>query len=227
MRKFKNWLDTVHNKGLQHLMTEQLYTAVLGTIIFMLFDWGYTVINGKIFNSGVLIRTLFLLAGVAFYLSDYYYIKGSKIYRKWYFLFDFIFMICMLYMVKTVYFDIREKAALHEINMEGIRTSYLVFLFLYLIWDCRELRFSLTHDRVAVRYYYEVVLWEILSLICLLLIRDVADDHPWFLLAVLYASTIWFASISGRKENQRHSWVGANIEKGIDAGRDLMKRLFH
>ena len=43
MKKVIDWIDKEHSKGLYELMTNQIYTAVLGSIIYMFFDWGFSI----------------------------------------------------------------------------------------------------------------------------------------------------------------------------------------
>jgi hypothetical protein len=168
MKGFISWFDTKDNKGWHDLMTNQIYTAVLGSIIYMFFDWGYKVINYQESISSyndIFLRTSFLFVGIIFYISDFYYIKGSEPYRKWHFLLDLIFMGCMLYSAKLLNIDSEDKLNnLPPINIIGIVKSYLIFLTLYLLWDIRELIAVWNAKKDQKEYYFEVLLWEIISI---------------------------------------------------------------
>ena len=201
MNKIWNWLDNGHTKGAYELMTNQIYTAVLGSIIYMLFDWGYKVFNNQITAPDIFIRTMFLVVGIAFYLSDYYYIKGSNPYRKWHFVFDLGFMICMLYSTKLLNVDSQstELKMLSDKELIGINMSYIIFLILYLAWDIRELIYIWNKQTEQRNYYFEVIIWEVLSLLSLSFIYKKNECYSVTLLIVLVVSTIWFCFLSYRK----------------------------
>jgi hypothetical protein len=205
------WIDQDHNEDLHKLMTSQLYTAVLGSIIYIFFDWGYKVlIADDGLTEDILIRTLFLLVCIVFYISDFYYIDGSNPYRKWHFFLDFIFMACMFYSAKTLYVDASSLSNLPDIQLGGVRNSYILFLILYFVWDLREFRatFKEPARKIQRNYYWEVIIWEFITIISLLLHCKIADKNQWLLLAIIALATAWFAFISRRKSRHMslHQW---------------------
>ena len=206
MTNFFHWLDKEHNNSLYELMTNQLYTAVLGSIIYMLFDWCYTIYEKNIFTEDTYIRTAFLLVAVSFYLADYYYIKGSKPYRKWHFLFDVVFLVCMLYSVKSLNVDEKEMTSLNTNNFLKVKISYTVFLGLYLLWDIRELVGVWNTKKEQFHYYIEVILWEVISL---LLLFFFCKESEIKLLLTLIFTTLWFCLLSFRKSKHQSikSWI--------------------
>ena len=201
----------MHNEGLYELMTAQLYTAVLGSIIYLLFDWFYTVYNSEIFNIDILERTFLLLLVIAFYLSDYYYIKGSKPYRKWHFIFDLVFMTCMLISAKVLNVEQKDNNlnALPPINLYIIKKCFLTFLYLYLFWDIRELIAVFNDNKEQRGFYYEVILWEALSIISF----SSFSDNFFSISIVLLISTLWFCFISYRKLNHTTIFVYLKLVK--------------
>ncbi len=200
MKQFIKWLDSEHNEGLHELMTNQVYTAVLGTIIYMLFDWVYKIYINRVFNFDIFIRTAYLLVGIAFYLSDFYYIKNSKPYRIWYFLFDLVFMICMLYSAKVLNIEYaHDVKKLPPFHLGQVRYSYIIFLVLYTFWDIRELISSYRKKEETLGYFIEVIIWDFSSLAALFLIPSGLKFQGLTLLIILILSTIWFGSIATRK----------------------------
>lgn len=200
MSKILDFLDKKHNEGLYELMTSQLYTAVLGSIIYLLFDWCYTVyISSLSINEDIIIRALYLLIVIAFYISDFYYIKGTRPYRKWYFILDVLFLIFMLITVKGLNLEVNNLSKLSPLNLNLIKNCFLLFLFLYLLWDIREYNVC---KEVQKNYYTEVILWEIVSMILILTI-SLKYFNVISLLIVLLLITIWFCSISYRKKEHK------------------------
>lgn len=203
MNKLINWLDKNHEKGLYELMTNQFYTAVLGSIIYIFFEWIYKLYLIKDYNTEILFRSIFLVSIIAFYISDYYYIKGSKPYRKWHFCFDIGFLVCMLFSVKFLNIEALKENIndLPPINLEGIKLCYLIFLTLYFIWDCREL-YANRNIIISRNYYIEVVSWEVMSIIALIFIYS-ENESAEKLFTIITISTIWFCFISYRKSNHQ------------------------
>jgi hypothetical protein len=201
MNKIWNWLDKGHSKSAYELMTNQIYTAVLGSIIYMLFDWCFNLYYNKIDAPDYLVRTMFLIIGVVFYLSDYYYIKGSNPYRNWHFVFDIIFMFCMLYSTKLLGLNSQsENTNLSPNVLKEINVSYIIFLILYLIWDIRELIDIWIKSKEQRKYYYEVVVWQTISIFTLFIIYLRQDGNPDALIIALSLSTTWFCFLSYRKQ---------------------------
>lgn len=193
------WFDEGHNEKWHKLMTDQIYTAVLGSIIYLIFEWLYLVLNNadKIHFEDGLIKTLILTICIVFYLCDYYYIKWTNPYRKWYFFLDLVFMGCMFFTVKSLGLEFKDdKTTLLNIQFESIVIAFGIFYILYLVWDCRELSASKTVE--LKNYYKEVIVWEIISIILLLL--NWFFHNIYLLIVCLFISTIWFVFITIRKE---------------------------
>lgn len=102
--EWKNW------------MVNQIYPAVLGTLIYMSFDFLFSCSRSvfhfwktycqhpfplaNIFNGNVIIVLLLVVVTLAFYLSDLFYIEFTREYRRWFFLLDILFLICMLFTIR-------------------------------------------------------------------------------------------------------------------------------
>lgn len=185
-------------------MTNQIYPAVLGTLVYMLFDWGYFAYSNfaQIQPAEFYFKTAVLLLLVIFYLSDFYYIKWSKPYRKFHFFFDIIFMICMIISAKVLKVDTTGGQVL-RLNIEDLnilRYCFLVFLGLYAVWDFIEISAKSTKSDTK-PYYFEVIVWECISIGLILFSLLYRNGDRNFLLISLVISTAWFCLISYRKKN--------------------------
>jgi hypothetical protein len=154
-------------KNLKGLMLEQIYPAVLGSFVFLVFETGLkqitsfisNVINGVVIYPEPLLRTKFclVLTAVFFYFADYYYIKLTQVYRVVFFVFNLIFAFTLLATVKFTNLDTNEAP-----DVNSIALSYFIFIIFYLVWDIVEWKTCAKRDR---KLYLCVIAWEILSLI--------------------------------------------------------------
>jgi len=210
------------HEDLKSIILDQLYPAFLGTYIFLVFDkifepirFGIEYIGSSIvelldkgpfavtessYNEHLAFKYILLLIALVFYYSDYRYIKYTKIYKGWFFVFDFIFLVLFLATVKFTKIEIDGDP---HINIFGIITCYTIFLFLYLIWDaCERVACSekgtpfskklIFWRRKEYSYYNRVILWEGISIIILvyLLCKITINTPP------SSAHLIWLALIT-------------------------------
>jgi len=147
---------------LKSLMLEQIYPAFLGSYIYMFYDKVFDQIFP--FDSNFLFKLFLFVIALAFYYSDFYYIKFTNTYRWWFFVFDLAFLVTLLATIKFT--DIEDKAT--PVNVRGILFCYSIFLFLYLLWDIYERRFDCCPDEEK-PLYDRVISWEIGSVVILMI----------------------------------------------------------
>ncbi len=193
----------MNTKSLKHsLMLGLIYPAVLGTIIYRLFDFVASNLCSFLDRAvgWPLLTKLALLATVlAFYFCDYLYTVYTKneSFGWLFFTFDLIFLICLYATVKALHLDDGAKAP----NFCAVAVCYLVFMALYFVWDCLE---SKVAKEIEKPLYREVIRWEILSVVLLSLWVSLALWWPskataWLVVLLLVGMTAWFIRIVVKK----------------------------
>jgi hypothetical protein len=181
-------------ENLKEFMLNQIYPAFLGSFIFLIFQGCYTFFSQGNFliDLHFFYKVISLLIILTFFFCDYYYIKYTNNYVWWFFIFDLVF--CAL-LLCSVYFLNFENAKVPKTNY--IFLSFLIFIILYFIWDLLEYTKAKGKEK---KFYCWVILWEITSLILLLI--GIKFSHFTFLslLLILPIITIAFVFISYRKK---------------------------
>jgi hypothetical protein len=144
----------------QEIMLALIYPAVLGTILYELFDTVAQMVKGQSpFNLIVCLKCCLLVIAIGFYVADYLYIVFSKRYYWWAFLCDIAFLLTLYVIVIAIDVD-------NPYNLPHNRIILLcafIFLLVYLIWDGYEfLTLPVGQERA---FYRSVVYWELPSLI--------------------------------------------------------------
>jgi len=169
---------------LKHLMLEQIYPAFLGSYIYMFYD--------KVFDQLLPIDTTFafklflFIIALIFYYSDFYYIKFTKTYRWWFFIFDLTFLLTLLATIKFT--DIEHKTT--PVDLQWIFFCYSIFLFLYLLWDAYERRFDCPDEEKPL--YNRVISWEICSILILMAYALTSCFSEFFLRFIPIAFSLIF-----------------------------------
>jgi hypothetical protein len=165
-------------KVLKDLMVGLVYPAVLGSIMYtaLQFLTGQAVRFGTALWADVTVladpgavssamvptaKVALLLLTLGFYGCDFLYILFTNRYRALFFFADIVFVIC-LYL--TVAFGIRPDDGSPP-DMRWITFLFLVFMFLYLLWDKDELQDASGAEQ---GYYRRVINWESDALFLLL-----------------------------------------------------------
>jgi hypothetical protein len=139
----------------QELMLALIYPAVLGTILYELFDTLAQMLKGQYpFNMIVCIKCSLLVISIGFYIADYLYIVFSRRYYWWAFLCDIAFLLALYIIVIAIDVDNPYNLPHNKI----ILMSAFAFLLVYLIWDGYEfLTLPAGQERT---FYRAVVYWE-------------------------------------------------------------------
>jgi hypothetical protein len=201
----ENWNKILDKNGLKGFMTNQIYPAFLGTIIFLIFQQVLTqilIIKEGLFSGNIphvngllLYKFILVLSTLIFYYADYYYIQFTNNYRKLFFFFDLIFCVLMLASVVFLNFDNNKIP-----NVYAILLCYLIFMVLYLWWDTSEM--NRTEDKKEKEYYKNrVIQFEKFSIACLVLSSGIYFlSGTYFCLLVLPVITVLFLGISIEKK---------------------------
>jgi hypothetical protein len=137
-------------------MLALIYPAVLGTILYELFDTLAQMIKGQYpLNLIVCIKCSLLIISIGFYVADYLYIVFSKRYYWWAFLCDIVFLLALYAIVIAIDVDNPYNLPHNKI----ILLCAFMFLLVYLMWDGYEfLTLPPGHER---NFYRSVVYWEL------------------------------------------------------------------
>ncbi len=215
MHIFTKYLDNIfepegYKAGLKRLMLNQIYPAVLGSIVFIAFG----AIHAQLvilFNNGIDCFNLYdadtawrfgiLGVTIAFYLTDYYYLNYTRNYGPLFFAFSLVFLLTMFFTVGSLHFNIvgigdatlelDGKKKVVEVSFLSLPAAFLVFMFLYLIWDIIEFKTARGDER---SFYKCVIVWEVLSIVALLF--NLFLKSRGLLLATLMVITMFFICIT-------------------------------
>ena len=182
-------------QGLKDFMTGQLYPAILGSIIYIVYD----KINELVSNPQ---KGLLLLCSLMFFYCDFYYIKHTKIYRWWFFLLDVGFLLLLVLAIKSINAESNSAISVHDIIF-----YYVIFLDLYLFWDSRELINIYNNKapksqlfKISVRneilFYICEISWEFISIVLLIVLYFVLPDSDFALIVSLFTVTLLFLVLS-------------------------------
>lgn len=144
-------------------MTGLLYPAVLGNIIYIIltvFENQSNYGSGENFNLKVSI----LIITTVFYLCDYLYIYFTHKFKWWMFLLDLFFVTFLFLTYQKLHLSTTEMEKSPEIL--PILCFYLVFIFLYYIWD--KIEHNNTESEGEKKMYKWVLIWEYFSFTLLL-----------------------------------------------------------
>jgi hypothetical protein len=180
-------------------MLALIYPAVLGTILYELFDTLAQMLKGQYpFNAIVCIKCSLLIISIGFYVADYLYIVFSKRYYWWAFLCDVVFLLTLYAIVIAIDVDNPYKLPYNK----TILVSAFIFLLVYLMWDGYEfLTLPAGQER---EFYRAVVYWELPGLLvigALEIIALVSNDYfmiSILTIVVLSIVTIWFGFLVNR-----------------------------
>lgn len=180
-------------------MLALIYPAVLGTILYELFDTVAQILKGQApFNLIVFIKCSLLVIAIGFYVADYLYIVFSKRYYWWAFLCDIVFLLMLYVMVIAVDLDNAYNLPHNKI----VLLCAFVFLLVYLVWDGYEF---LTLPRGKERNFYRsVVFWEVPWLIVIGVFEILAllwtNQLMISIMTIIILSivTIWFGFLVSR-----------------------------
>jgi hypothetical protein len=171
-----------------------IYPAVLGNILYLCVQLAAEpqAAPGRNFHGSLQVG--FLTTTVIFYFCDYLYITFTNFIRLLFFLFGTGFAILLFLTAQSI--QAIEPSASSTPQLCRIAWYYAAFMLAYLIWDLLELRLVRGRERIL---YYEIVAWEIATLLGLLTWRLRFISHPWALLVIIGASTLWFCRVVYRK----------------------------
>lgn len=209
-------------RALRQLMLELLYPAVLGAVIFSLFEKTILpLVQGYLFRSsqgsveaatGVQITLLVITA--AFYCVDYLYVMFSKNYDWAFFLCDIAFLVGLYVTVTAIGLS---GAPRHPPYLRWILVMYCFFLLLYLWWDWSERRKCTGKDER--RWYSGILAWEVISLLALvaLILALSRMGEPrcsgYVVAGVLAAITLVFAVLTWGKKRYCAEMDGAAMDQ--------------
>jgi hypothetical protein len=183
----------------QELMLALIYPAVLGTILYELFDTLAQMIKGQYpLNLIVCIKCSLLIISIGFYVADYLYIVFSKRYYWWAFLCDTVFLLALYAIVIATDVDNPYNLPHNKI----ILLCAFMFLLVYLMWDGYEfLTLPRGHER---NFYRSVVYWELPWLLVIGVFEIIAlfwtNQLLISILTIIILSivTIWFGFLVRR-----------------------------
>lgn len=158
------------DNGMKDFMLNQIYPAVLGTFIVLVFEKTYSQLSLIIlsisklsalqYDNILFFKYLLVIQCLAFYFSDYFYIKFTKQYVRWYFFLNVIFSFTLLATIKLIHLDDSSMP-----NVYFISWCYFTFMLLYLLWDINEYRELDNDNKKEKVFYLAVIIWEVISLL--------------------------------------------------------------
>ena len=154
----------IRNNFLKNLMIGMLYPAVLGNIIYIIL----TVIeNQSKYGSGYNFnfKVAYLIITALFYFCDYLYIYFTNKFKWWMFILDLFFVIFLFLTYQKLHLTTTEKGKSPEVL--SILYFYLLFIFLYFIWDKTENNTSESDGEK--KMYNSILNWEYFSFVLLLI----------------------------------------------------------
>jgi hypothetical protein len=180
-------------------MLALIYPAVLGTILYELFDTLAQMLKGQYpFNAIVCIKCSLLVIAIGFYVADYLYIVFSKRYYWWAFLCDIVFLLTLYAVVIAIDVDNPYNLPHNKI----ILLCAFIFLLVYLIWDGHEfLTLPAGQER---EFYRAVVYWEFPGLFAIGVFEIISlswTNHLMIsILTIILLSivTIWYGFLVNR-----------------------------
>jgi hypothetical protein len=183
----------------QELMLGLIYPAVLGTILYqLLYSIAHVLRYQYPLSAIVWIKWTLLVISIGFYVCDYLYIVFTKRYYWWAFLCDIVFLLALYATVIAIDVDNPTRLPHNKI----ILLCYLIFLFVYLVWDSYEF-LNLPRGKEG-DFYRAVVSWELPWLFVIGLLEIIAllwsDDFMISILTIVILSvvTIWFGFLINR-----------------------------
>lgn len=193
------------NEVLKQVMVGLIYPAVLGTVLYSFLGAAIdpimnSVLGHTTYTTTPWLKWVFLLTTIVFYCCDYLYIMFTREFVIPFFICDLIFLTGLYVTFFSI--DIR-TSDLPNRNVLVVAVCYLVFMFLYLAWDIHERR--RTEESEELRLYNHVILWEVVSLIALILwlgsevlVGSFPKDSA-ILGTILVLITSWFAVLAFNK----------------------------
>lgn len=146
----------------KHLMTELIYPAVFGGILF---EWIVKPIlkpssEDILYLSGD--KILLMIGVVWFYGCDFLYSIFTKKFGWLYFFYDILILTGLTYTARSIHATSPSKPSLIWINL-----MFIFFMIVYIIWDFKEAR-SKNRDisfEAERKFYWNMVTWELCFLI--------------------------------------------------------------
>jgi hypothetical protein len=195
------------NETLKQVMLGLIYPAVLGSVFYNFLGAAIEpFVNRILGRPAVLVapwlKWVLLFTTLVFYCCDYLYIMFTREFVALFFVCDLILLAGLYVTFSSI--DIRAAALPHR-NVVVVGACYCAFMTLYLAWDIFEK--SRTKEPKEQWLYKHVILWEVVSLIMIVVWLGLETWVPnfsrdvVFLTAILVLITIWFAVLALKKRD--------------------------